>query len=79
LIAYALTTANQRPLEQAAGVLIFSHLAKGGAGLGERSEISGFMARRVLERCTHSDGWSVGADDAVAAVSPGAEDQFNAA
>jgi lipid-binding SYLF domain-containing protein len=106
---YALNPANRQLLDKAAGVLIFSHVTKGGAGIageygegvlqrngvttryyslssasvgltvgvGERSEIIMFMTKRALERFTHGDGWSVGADSGVAVVSQGAGDQYD--
>jgi lipid-binding SYLF domain-containing protein len=106
---YALNPANQRLADKAAGMLVFSHVTKGGAGVageygegvlqrkgvatryyslssasvgltlgaGEHSEIILFMTKRALERFTRGDGWSIGADSAVAMVSQGAGDQYD--
>jgi lipid-binding SYLF domain-containing protein len=108
---YALNPANKELLDKAAGVLIFSHVTKGGAGVageygegilrrnglvtryyslssasigltlgvGERSEIIMFMTNGALDQFMRSDGWSVGADTAVAVVSQGSGNQYDTA
>ena len=108
---YALNPANRKLVDKAAGVLVFSHVTKGGAGVagefGEgvlqrkgttvdyysvgsasigltlgvawHSEIILFMTREALDRFTASEGWSIGADTAVAVVSEGAGGQYNSA
>ncbi len=101
---YKLNPANRGLVDGAVGVLVFSRVTKGGAGVagefgegvlqlkGEsvnyysvgsasigltlgvarHSEIILFMTQEALNRFTASDGWSVGADTAVAVVSEGA-------
>jgi lipid-binding SYLF domain-containing protein len=108
---YALNPANRKLADRAAGVLIFSRVTKGGAGIagefgegvlrvkGENvnyysvgsasigltlgvarhSEIIMFMTQEALDKFTASDGWSVGADTAVALVSEGAGGQYDSA
>jgi lipid-binding SYLF domain-containing protein len=108
---YALNSANQKLVERAAGVLIFSRVTKGGAGVagefGEgvlqrkgatvnyysvgsasigltlgvarHSEIIMFMTQESLDKFMASEGWSVGADTAVALVSEGAGGQYDSA
>jgi lipid-binding SYLF domain-containing protein len=108
---YALNSANQKLVGRAAGVLIFSRVTKGGAGVagefgegvlqrkGEtvnyysvgsasigltlgvarHSEIIMFMTQESLDKFMASEGWSVGADTAVALVSEGAGGQYDSA
>jgi len=108
---YALNPENQKLVNRAAGVLVFSHVTKAGAGvagefgegvlllkgetvnyysvgsasigltlgIAKHSEIILFMTREALTRFTASDGWSVGADTAVAVVSEGAGGQYDSA
>jgi lipid-binding SYLF domain-containing protein len=106
---YALNPANRPLAERAAGILVFSHVSKGGAGIAgefgegvlrvngvtsnyysvgsasvgltlgfaKHSEIIMFMTHDALDRFMGSDGWSVGADTAVALVSQGAGGQYD--
>jgi lipid-binding SYLF domain-containing protein len=108
---YALNPANRQLVDRAAGVLIFSRVTKGGAGVagefgegvlrvnGEtvnyysvgsasigltlgvarHSEIILFMTAESLDKFTSSEGWSVGADTAVALVSEGSGGQYDSA
>jgi len=108
---YALNPANHALAERAAGILIFSRVTKGGAGIAgefgegvlrvngvtsnyysvgsasvgltlgfaKHSEIIMFMTHDALDRFMGSDGWSVGADTAVALVSQGAGGQYDSA
>ena len=108
---YALNPENQKLVDRAVGVLVFSRVTKGGAGVagefGEgvlqlkgktvnyysvgsasigltlgvarHSEIILFMTQEALNRFMASDGWSVGADTAVAVVSEGAGGQYDSA
>ena len=108
---YALNPANRKLVYRAAGVLIFSRVTKGGAGVAgefgegvlqrkgetvnyysvgsasigltlgvaQHSEIILFMTQEALDRFTISEGWSVGADTAVAVVSEGAGGQYDSA
>jgi lipid-binding SYLF domain-containing protein len=48
-------------------------------GVARHSEIILFMTRESLEKFTQSQGWSVGADTAVALVSEGAGGQYDSA
>lgn len=48
-------------------------------GVGQHSEIIMFMTRESLDKFTQSEGWSVGADTAVAIVSEGAGGQYDSA
>ncbi len=48
-------------------------------GVARHSEIILFMTRESLDKFTTSDGWSVGADTAVAVVSEGAGGQYDSA
>jgi lipid-binding SYLF domain-containing protein len=107
----ALNPADKALYHKAAGVLIFSRVTKGGAGVGgefgegvlrvkgrsvdyysigsasvgltlgvgRHSEIIMFMTQESLDKFTASDGWSVGADAAVALVAQGAAGQYDAA
>jgi lipid-binding SYLF domain-containing protein len=108
---YALNPANRTLADKAAGVLIFSRVTKGGAGVagefgegvlqikgetanyyrvgsasvgltlgvGRHSEVIMFMTQEALDRFTTSEGWSIGADTAVALVSEGAGGQYDSA
>jgi lipid-binding SYLF domain-containing protein len=105
---YALNPKNRKLVDRAVGVLIFSRVTKGGAGvagesgegvpqlegdyysvgsasigltlgIAHHSEIILFMTQEALNRFTASDGWSVGADTAIAVVSEGAGGQYNSA
>jgi lipid-binding SYLF domain-containing protein len=108
---YSLNPANRKLADRAAGVLIFSRVTKGGAGIagefgegllrvkgenvnyysvgsasigltlgvGRHSEIIMFMTQESLDKFTASDGWSIGADTAVALVSEGAGGQYDSA
>jgi lipid-binding SYLF domain-containing protein len=108
---YSLNPANQKLADKAAGVLIFSRVTKGGAGIagefgegvlrvkgtnvnyysvgsasigltlgvGQHSEIIMFMTQESLHKFMASDGWSVGADTAVALVSEGSGGQYDSA
>jgi lipid-binding SYLF domain-containing protein len=108
---YALNPANRELAHKALGMLIFSRVTKGGAGVagefGEgvlrvkgatvdyysvgsasigltlgvarHSEIILFMTQESLDKFTQSEGWSVGADTAVALVSQGAGGQYDSA
>ena len=108
---YTLNPANRQLAKKAAGVLIFSHVTKGGVGVAgefgegvlrvkgeavdyysvgsasvgltlgfaKHSEIIMFMTQDALDHFTGSDGWSVGADTAVALVSQGAGGQYDSA
>jgi lipid-binding SYLF domain-containing protein len=48
-------------------------------GVGQHSEIIMFMTKESLDKFTQSEGWSVGADTAVAIVSEGAGGQYDSA
>ena len=48
-------------------------------GVGQHSEIIMFMTQESLDKFTKSEGWSVGADTAVALVSEGAGGQYDSA
>lgn len=106
-----LNPADKALYHKAAGVLIFSRVTKGGAGVagefgegvlrvkgqsvdyysigsasvgltlgvGRHSEIIMFMTQESLDKFTTSEGWSVGADAAVAVISQGAGGQYDAA
>jgi lipid-binding SYLF domain-containing protein len=106
---FALNPANRDLAKKAAGILIFSHVAKGGVGVAgeygqgvlrvnrstvdyysvgsasvgltlgfaKHSEIIMFMTQESLDKFTTSQGWSVGADAAVALVSQGAGGQYD--
>src|ERR1700756_4569292 len=108
---YALNPENRKLLDRAAGVLVFSRVTKGGAGVagefgegvlqlkgetvnyysvgsasigltlgvGQHSEIIMFMTQESLDKFRQSEGWSVGADTAVALVSEGAGGQYDSA
>jgi lipid-binding SYLF domain-containing protein len=106
-----LNPANLALAHKAAGVLVFSRVTKGGAGIagefgegvlrvggttvnyysvgsasvgltlgvGRHSEIIMFMTPEALSRFQKSDGWSAGADTAIAVVTAGAGGQYDAA
>jgi lipid-binding SYLF domain-containing protein len=106
---FALNPANRQLANKAAGILIFSHVAKGGAGVAgeygqgvlrvnhatvdyysigsasvgltlgfaKHSEVIMFMTQDALDKFTTSQGWSVGADTAIALVSQGAGGQYD--
>jgi lipid-binding SYLF domain-containing protein len=108
---YTLNAANRQLAKKAAGIRVFSHVAKGGIGVGgafgegvlrikgatvdyysvgaasvgltlgfaKHSEVIMFMTQDALDKFTRSDGWSVGADTAVALVSQGAGGQYDSA
>jgi lipid-binding SYLF domain-containing protein len=108
---YALNPANRPLAERAAGLLVFSHVTKGGIGVAgefgegvlrvkgatvnyysvgsasvgltlgfaKHSEIIMFMTQDALDHFMGSNGWSVGADTAVALVSQGAGGQYDSA
>ena len=108
---YTLNPANTELAKKAAGILVFSRVAKGGIGVAgefgegvlrikgatvdyysvgaasvgltlgfaKHSEIIMFMTQDALDRFTRSNGWSVGADTAVALVSQGAGGQYDSA
>jgi lipid-binding SYLF domain-containing protein len=108
---YALNPANRALAERAAGILVFSHVTKGGIGVAgefgegvlrvrgatvdyysvgsasvgltlgfaKHSEIIMFMTPDALDHFTRTEGWSVGADTAVALVSQGAGGQYDSA
>jgi lipid-binding SYLF domain-containing protein len=46
-------------------------------GLASHSEIIMFMTPQALDKFTHSKGWTIGADAAVAVLSKGAVDQYD--
>ena len=48
-------------------------------GFAKHSEVIMFMTQDALDKFTRSDGWSVGADTAVALVSQGAGGQYDSA
>lgn len=48
-------------------------------GVGEHREVFLFMTQESLDHFTHSDGWSAGADAALALVSKGAAGQYDGA
>jgi lipid-binding SYLF domain-containing protein len=48
-------------------------------GVGQHSEIIMFMTQDSLDKFTNSQGWSVGADTAVAMVSQGTAGQYDSA
>lgn len=106
---FALNPANGPLAEKAVGILIFSHVTKGGVGvageygqgvlrvghptvdyysigsasvgltlgLAKHSEIIMFMTQDSLDRFTASQGWSIGADTAVALVKQGAGGKYD--
>jgi lipid-binding SYLF domain-containing protein len=106
---FALNPANQGLAGKAAGMLIFSRVAKGGVGIAgefgqgalrvkgqtvdyysigaasvgltlgfaKHSEIILFMTQESLDKFTHSQGWAIGADSAVALVSAGAGGDYD--
>jgi lipid-binding SYLF domain-containing protein len=108
---YRLNPANVALAHKAAGVLIFSRVTKGGAGIagefgegllrvggatvdyysvssasvgltlgvGRHAEIIMFMTPESLDRFQKSQGWSAGADTAIAVVTAGAGGQYDAA
>jgi lipid-binding SYLF domain-containing protein len=106
---FAMNPANKQLAQKAAGILVFSHVAKGGIGVAgeygqgvlrvnhetvgyysvgsasvgltlgfaKHSEVIMFMTQDALNSFTASQGWSVGADTAVAVVSQGAGGQYD--
>lgn len=106
---YALNPMNKDLADKAAGVLVFGHVTKAGAGvagefgegelqvhgatveyysvssasvgltlgMAHHSEVILFMTQAALDKFTHSDGWSVGADGSFALVSKGAAGQYD--
>ena len=48
-------------------------------GFAKHSEVIMFMTQDALDHFTHTEGWSVGADTAVALVSQGAGGQYDSA
>jgi lipid-binding SYLF domain-containing protein len=108
---YTLNPANRALAHKAAGILVFSRVTKGGAGIagefgegllkingatvdyysvgsasvgltlgvGRHSEIIMFMTPESLARFQKSEGWSAGADSAIAVVTTGAGGQYDAA
>jgi lipid-binding SYLF domain-containing protein len=106
---FALNPANKGLADKAAGMLIFSRVAKGGVGIAgefgegalrvkgqtvdyysigaasvgltlgfaKHSEIILFMTQESLDKFTHSQGWAIGADSAVALVSAGAGGDYD--
>jgi lipid-binding SYLF domain-containing protein len=108
---YTLNPANLALAHKAAGILVFSRVTKGGAGIagefgegllkvhgatvdyysvgsasvgltlgvGRHSEIIMFMTPESLAQFQKSEGWSAGADSAIAVVKSGAGGQYDAA
>ena len=108
---YNLNPEHRRLADKAAGLLIFGHVTKGGAGVagefGEgvlrvkgadvdyykvtsasvgltlgvahHSEIILFMTAESLDKFMKSEGWSIGADAAVAVAKSGAGGQYDTA
>jgi lipid-binding SYLF domain-containing protein len=46
-------------------------------GLGKHSEILMFMTKDALDKFTHSDGWSIGADAGITVVEAGATGDYD--